>query len=76
MKLKKCPFCGAEAEFTSTKEEYDELVEKHGSACLRIVCTNDDCGGNLFVHSIGEVLSYEEMVELGCKLWNRRAEDA
>ena len=70
-RLKKCPFCGSEAEFVLSKQAFDELVEEHGSACLRIDCTNRKCRACMWVHH--DVMDYEVMVKMGIKNWNQRA---
>jgi hypothetical protein len=74
MELENCPFCGAKARFTGKADDYYELVEQNGRACLHIACTNIDCNCQMFVHS-SSILEYEPFVEMATKQWNRRVGD-
>ena len=71
--LKSCPFCGAPAKNTVSRESFDSLVEEHGSACLRIDCT--ECDACMWVHDHDDGTNYDYLLNKGIRNWNRRAHE-
>lgn len=58
--LKKCPFCGSDAEFEYT--EWDEETETGDDGTGTIRCKNIDCRANIFAYC----------KDIGYAKWNKR----
>lgn len=68
--LKPCPFCG-EKPVLYRKEDFDELDEKNGRACISVDCPK--CSLNFYDHTSDEHDYYVRAFYVVEK-WNRRAE--
>ena len=68
MKFKPCPFCGKTNFLLTPKDDYEDLVEEHGAACIGLYCRN--CNADMYEHTDG--VTYEEKLDLLKEKWNRR----
>lgn len=66
----RCPLCG-KAAYLSDRETFDELVAKHGGACVYIECVDrKNCGLTMYCHY--DSTDYDVMREKAIKQWERR----
>ena len=72
MKLKKCPFCGADGVIGTSRETFYALLSKNGNACISIECKNPDCGLRFYHHS--DTKDYDTKLNEAIERWNHRAE--
>lgn len=73
--LRTCPHCGAPAKMAVSRESFEDLVEKNGSACLRIDCI--ECDACMWVHGDADTSDkdYDALLAKGIRNWNRRAHE-
>lgn len=70
--LRSCPYCGSKARVSTTKDIYEELVERNGSAALCIACEDgSNCGAQVWCYP--DSTNYDEALAQATNQWNRRA---
>jgi hypothetical protein len=62
-----CPFCGSKDLNVEDRKTFNELVKKHGGACITVRCNNCHCQAYHFT-------SYEEDKEKEAKNYGKRLE--
>ena len=65
-----CPFCGGHNIFVSSREHFEDMVQRHGySPMIETGC--GDCG--CVVHDFEEGTDYDERARFAISVWNARA---
>lgn len=69
--VKRCPFCGSTAIQRTSKEFYDDLVQKYGSAMVQIECS--ECGASVPYFGIHDTeKDYDHRITIAMSKWNGR----
>lgn len=73
--MKRCPFCGSNTRFDTTREVFDSCIEQYGESALEIGCTNPECGCQYWVYPFQHnTKDYDTAVKVATERWNIRAE--